>query len=306
MELTMASLLKIANVERVPFVWFWPNGAPGCAMMTHDVESPAGLDFCDQLMDLDSAFGIKSAFQLVPEMPHGSTEALWARLRSRGFEVNLHDLSHDGSLFQSELHFRRRATEINRYALEFQCAGFRSGAMYRQQEWFDALEFSYDMSVPNVAHLEPQRGGCCTVMPYFVGGLLELPLTTTQDYSLFHIVGDYSIALWTQQVEMILARNGLGSFITHPDYLFDDRAGRVYSELLAYVAELRARRGVWVALPSEVNDWWRCRDAMTLVRDGLSWRIDGPESRRARLAYASLSEDNRVVYTLDDRQGATP
>ncbi len=40
--------------------------------------------------------------------------------------------------------------------------------MYREQRWFDAFEFSYDMSVPNAAHLEPQRGGCCTVMPYFL------------------------------------------------------------------------------------------------------------------------------------------
>ena len=64
--------------------------------------------------------------------------------------------------------------------------------MYREQGWFDAFEFSYDMSVPNAAHLEPQRGGCCTVMPYFVGDILELPLTTAQDYTLFHILNDYS------------------------------------------------------------------------------------------------------------------
>ncbi|MFL4245770.1 hypothetical protein, partial [Escherichia coli] len=82
--------------------------------------------------------------------------------------------------------FLERAKEINRYAREFQCGGFRSGAMYREQQWYDAFEFSYDMSVPNVAHLEPQRGGCCTVMPYFIGKILELPLTTIQDYSLFH------------------------------------------------------------------------------------------------------------------------
>ena len=100
--------------------------------------------------------------------------------------------------------------------------------MYREQQWFEAFEFSYDMSVPNVAHLEPQRGGCCTVMPYFVGNLLELPLTTTQDYSLFHILGSYSTALWRQQIELIMARNGLVSFIAHPDYLCDDRAKGVY------------------------------------------------------------------------------
>ena len=37
--------------------------------------------------------------------------------------------------------------------------------MYRNQDWYDVFEFSYDMSVPNVAHLDPMRGGCCTVMP---------------------------------------------------------------------------------------------------------------------------------------------
>ena len=122
------------------------------------------------------------------------------RLRARGFEVNLHDLNHDGHLFADQDAFLRHARRINDYAPEFGCRGFRSGAMYREQDWFEAFEFSYDMSVPNVAHLEPQRGGCCTVMPYFIGDLLELPLTTAQDYSLFHILGDYSTTLWKEQI----------------------------------------------------------------------------------------------------------
>jgi hypothetical protein len=68
--------------------------------------------------------------------------------------------------------------------------------VYRNLECFDAFRLDYDMSVPSVAHLDPQRGGCCTVMPYFIGDLVELPLTTTQDYSLFHILGDHSLDLW--------------------------------------------------------------------------------------------------------------
>ena len=79
--------------------------------------------------------------------------------------------------------------------------GFRAGVLYRKQLWYDALDFEYDMSVPNVAHLDPQRGGCCTVMPYFLGNLLELPVTTTQDYCLFNILNDYSINLWERQIE---------------------------------------------------------------------------------------------------------
>ena len=85
------------------------------------------------------------------------------------------------------------------------------------------------MSVPNVAHLEPQRGGCCTVTPYFVGKIVELPLTATQDYSLFHIIGDYSIALWKKQIDLIRKRHGLISFCTHPGYLIEPRARAVYS-----------------------------------------------------------------------------
>jgi hypothetical protein len=218
-------------------------------------------------------------------------------MRRRGFEVNLHDLNHDGYLFHERAEFLKRAAEINRYTRELGCRGFRSGAMYREQDWFDAFEFSYDMSVPNVAHLEPQRGGCCTVMPYFVGNVLELPLTTTQDYSLFHIIGDYSIALWKQQIELILARYGFVSFIAHPDYLIEKRARAVYVDLLEHLKTLRETRHVWMALPADVDRWWRNRRRMTLVeRDG-AWRIEGPDAERARLAYAEL-DGKRVVYRL--------
>ena len=166
MRATMALLLKRAGVTEIPFIWFWPEGAPGCAMMTHDVEGPTGVDvLSSRWRDLDESFGIRSAFQMIPGNPF--ERSVVEDLRRRGFEVNLHDLQHDGYLFQDRERFHRRAAEINRFARQFQCRGFRSGAMYREQAWFDAFEFSYDMSVPNAAHLEPQRGGCCTVMPYF-------------------------------------------------------------------------------------------------------------------------------------------
>ena len=73
-------------------------------------------------------------------------------------------------------------------------------------------------------------------MPYFVGNLLELPLTTTQDYSLFHILGDYSIELWKEEISAVLAANGLISFITHPDYLVEPRALGVYRDLLEHLS----------------------------------------------------------------------
>jgi hypothetical protein len=300
MRSSMALLLTTSGHQKIPFIWFWPDGGRGCAMMTHDVEAPAGLDFCGQLMDLDDSFGIKSSFQIVPEVRYEISEALFAGIRGRGFEVNVHDLNHDGRLFDSREQFQHRAARIKEYAQIFKSRGFRAGAMYRQQGWFGVLEVSYDMSVPNVAHLEPQRGGCCTVMPYFVGNILELPLTTTQDYSLFHILGDYSIALWQKQIELILANNGLITLLSHPDYLIEKRARGVYSDLLAHIRRLRDEGKLWFALPGDVDRWWRSRHLMALVRDGESWRIEGADSDRARVAFATLDNDH-LVFELDGR-----
>jgi hypothetical protein len=297
MRSAMALALRSSGQQRIPFIWFWPDAASAASIVTHDVEGPEGVAFCPQLMDLDDAFCIKSSFQVVPELRYPDSTSLLDGLRGRGFEVNVHDLNHDGHLFHSRGQFLQRAAEINRYAQEFKSSGFRSGGMYREQAWFDLLNVSFDMSVPNAAHLEPQRGGCCTVMPYFVGKILELPLTTTQDYSLFHILNEYSIDLWDRQIEVILAEHGLVTILTHPDYLIEPRAQRVYQDLLRRLCQLRDEQRLWIALPEEVNTWWRRRNEMTLVRRGDSWHIDGADSHRARVAYATL-ENDRVVYTI--------
>ena len=296
-ERVLALSLKGGANKEIPFIWFWPEGASSCAMMTHDVEEPAGRDFCSQLMDLDESFAIKSAFQIVPEVRYDASKQFVGEFAKRGFELNVHDLNHDGALFRDRDQFVRRAQQINSYAAEFGARGFRAGAMYRRQEWYEALDLVYDMSVPNVAHLEPQRGGCCTVMPYFIGPILELPLTTIQDYSLFHILGDYSIDLWKQQIKVIMGRNGLASFIVHPDYIIKRRARAVYIELLEELAILRENDGLWIALPSEIYQWWRNRGQMRLVRDGKSWKIEGPDADRARVAFASL-RDGQVRYRI--------
>src|SRR5256886_16664984 len=38
--------MEVQGIRRVPFVWFWPDGAMSCAVMTHDVEQLAGRRFC--------------------------------------------------------------------------------------------------------------------------------------------------------------------------------------------------------------------------------------------------------------------
>lgn len=298
LERLLVLAMKARGIEKIPFIWFWPSGARSCAIVTHDVETAAGVDFCSQLMDLNDSFDIKTSFQIVPERRYTVEQSFLENIRQRGFEVNIHDLDHDGHLFDEYNEFRRRAERINDYGKRFGAQGFRSAVLYRNTDWFDALDFSYDMSIPSVAHLDPQRGGCCTLFPYFIGKILELPLTMVQDYSLFHILNEYSISRWKEQISLIRKCHGLMSLIIHPDYIIERRARRVYAELLQYLSGLRSQGETWLALPGEVAAWWRQRSEMNLVNDGGTWRIAGPGRERATVAYAVLAGDE-LTYDVE-------
>jgi hypothetical protein len=290
--------MKALGVARVPFIWFWPDRSNGCAMMTHDVETKRGLDFCPDLMDLNDSYQIKSSFQIVPAERYKASSELLKEIKSRNFEVNVHDWNHDGRLYLERTEFLRRAALINEAAEAFGADGFRSGALYRNADWYDAYKFSYDMSVPNVGHFDPQRGGCCSIMPYFIGRILELPVTTIQDYSLFHIRGDYSIDLWKRQISFILKNHGLASCIVHPDYIIECKARSTYAQLLEYLKELKSSQGLWIARPKEIDAWWRQRNEMKLVERSGEWRIEGEGKERASVAYATSNGD-QITYSFD-------
>jgi len=132
-------------------------------------------------------------------------------------------------------------------------------------------------------------------MPYFINDLLELPVTATQDYSLFHILGTYSLDLWKRQISQIMQQHGLINFIVHPDYLDTADARDTYKDLLGYLVQLRGEAGLWIPLPGEVDTWWRQRSKMKINSVNGEWRIEGEGAERATLAYAVMKQD-RVCY----------
>jgi hypothetical protein len=90
-----------------------------CAIVTHDVETEAGRDRCSWLMDEDDQYQIKASFQIVPEERYAVPSSFLEAIRARGFEINVHDLNHDGRLFSSREEFIRRAERINGYLQAF-------------------------------------------------------------------------------------------------------------------------------------------------------------------------------------------
>ncbi len=139
-------------------------------------------------------------------------------------------------------------------------------------------------------------------MPYFIGDVLELPVTTIQDYTLFHVLGERSIDLWKAQTELILRENGLMSFNIHPDYVIGHDTFAVYKSLLKYLRDLCRKTPIWFVLPSQVDSWWRARNKMSVVKDGNFWRIAGDGAERAVLAFAK-NVDGNLNYELAQAPG---
>lgn len=291
----LLAVMRCGGVEEVPFVWFWPDGKKGCVTMTHDVETGRGRDYTASMIEIERREGFVASYEIVPECRYDVPPEYLGMIRDAECEVCVHDLNHDGRLFADQSTFDARIDRVNEYGRRFGARGFRSAVMYRRSEWMPRLRYSYDMSFPNVGHLDPQRGGCCTVFPYFIDHLLELPLTATQDYTQLHVLSGDALDLWRRQADLVLAQHGLLSFIIHPDYVIEPRGAELHRRLLAMLRGLVEERDLWSALPGEIDRWWRTRAAMELVQMGGRWVVVGPGSERAHVAWARISGDGVEV-----------
>jgi GT2 family glycosyltransferase len=286
----------------LPIVADWPEGRRFAAILTHDVEGLAGVENVARLIDLERRHGFVSSWNFVAEW-YPLDRALLDRVRAAGCEVGLHGIRHDCKLFESRGNFEAELPAIRRYLAEWDAVGFRSPATHRDARWMPELGALYDSSFPDTDPFEPQAGGCCSILPYFLDDLVELPITLVQDHTLWDILRETSIDLWTLKTDWIAANGGLVNVITHPDYLDTPARLRMYEEFLEYLAaRLRQLQG-WHALPREVAGWWRLRSALRCVEDGDGTRIEGKGAERARPAWAQLLDDE-VAVELEPPPGA--
>ena len=280
---SLAALLRLyvrcavdaAGRDALEFTWFWPHGARAAFILTHDVESAAGLRNAVRVADLEEERGLRSSFNIVGDH-YPIDQGIVRELAGRGFELGVHGIHHDRSLFSSRAEFERQLPLLREHAAELGARGFRSPATHRVWAWLGELPVDYDCTVPMSDPYEPQPGGCCSPWPFFIGDVIELPYTLPQDHTTFTLLGERTIDLWVRQLDRVEAAAGLAQCVSHPDpgYLGDPDREALYAEFLDVVAE---RPGLWRALPREVASWWRRRDAGLAGVEG--WV--GVASRRA-------------------------
>lgn len=275
----------------------WPEGKQFAVVLTHDVEGQKGLDRCRQLMELESQHGFRSSFNFVPEGEYRVDAALREELNQRGFEVGVHDLHHDGSLYRSREQFVEQSRRINGYLKEWRATGFRAGFMFHNLQWLHDLDVRYDASTYDVDPFEPQSDNMGTIFPFWVEGeggrgYMELPYTLVQDSTIFLLLRERTIDLWKRKVDWVAEHGGMVLLNTHPDYIgfglhestWDEFPSAFYAELLDYIRTKYANR-YWQALPREVAAY------------GAGFKPKPPAPRRhvAMITHSFYEGDTRVV-----------
>ena len=237
---------------------FWPERRRFGFILTHDVEGPRGVENIPRLLEIERRHGLCSSWNFVAE-DYPIDPDLFPALREAGCEIGLHGLHHDGLLFADRTSFAAQLPGIHCVMQEWGAVGFRSPATQREPAWMSELSCLYDSSFPDTDPFEPQSGGCCSIWPFFLDDLVELPITMVQDHTLFEILRETSIERWVEKSEWVAANHGLVNVLVHPDYLLSDRRLDLYEQLLVHLAGLP---GGWHALPRDVACWWRSRASL--------------------------------------------
>ncbi len=243
----------------------WPDGKKFALVLTHDVEGQRGLDRCESLLALEEGLGLRSSFNFIPEGSYKTPPELRQNLISKGFEVGVHDLRHDGKLYRSKTTFVSHAVRINEYLKNWNAVGFRSGFMHHDLDWLHGLNVQYDASTFDTDPFEPQPEPHGTIFPFWVEDrstgrkYVELPYTLPQDSTLFLVLRERTIDIWKRKLDWVVQHGGMVLLNTHPDYMEFGEASAggssypasYYSNLLSYVKEKYAGQ-YWACLPKEM------------------------------------------------------
>ncbi len=283
--------LRRKGVDRIPIVGLWPHACGAAWILTHDVEGPLGVQNIPRVLEIEQRHGLVSSWNFVAEA-YPTPAHTFELLREAGCEIGLHGVRHDGKLFQSRERFEAELGRIRRYMAEWGAVGFRSPATHRRADWMHELGCLYDSSFPDTDPFEPQPGGCCSILPFMLGDVVELPITLVQDHTLWEILRQSTIELWRRKSEWVIANHGLVSLITHPDYLTTPARLEMYDELLAYLA---AQADCWHALPRDVATWWRARGRMRCEPPGAPSRVAPDPEGRASVWWAR-DDGDRIVF----------
>ena len=275
--------IKEKTKNKIPYIGFWPKGKFAICL-THDCDSSSSFKNIKKIRELEKRYGFNSSWNILSKKYKIDYKKL-KQLEKDGCEIGVHGYTHDASLaFLPRKEIERRInysiTKLSRFEVE----GFRSPQLKRNRRFLNILAnyFLYDTSVPNSEYKSSLaiRTGSCTLFPFFIENMVEIPLTMPQDFTLIYTMElskNKILKIWKEKIDLIRELNGLVCLNTHPDdYLVgNDKYLEIYEKILKYLS----KQDSWNVLPREIAEWWKERSHCKLKGK----KIIG--SNRAKIEY---------------------
>ncbi|MCL4797890.1 MAG: glycosyltransferase [Bryobacteraceae bacterium] len=266
-------------------------------MLSHDVEGAKGLKRVKRLVEMNASYGFRASFNFVPEGGgYRVSDELRAELERAGCEVGVHGLSHDGRMYFSKERFAREVGRIQEYVKEWGASGFRSPLMHRQMRWMHLLGTEYDASTFDTDPFEPMPDRAGTIFPFWIngedgGGLVELPYTLVQDFTLFKVLEEKTVEIWKRKLDWVAERGGMALLNTHPDYMCmegnpeqDEYPVALWEEFLEY------------AVRKYGGEFWHgtLREVARYYRSAIPAESRNTRKRVCMITHSFYENDNRV------------
>ena len=224
----------------------WPNNNKCCFIATHDMETETSFRNISVIREIEKRYNFNSSWNVLSNKYNLNFKKLNILVKD-GCEIGIHGYNHDGKLsFLNKKGVAKRLNHAKTTFARFKPTSFRSPILMRNESFLKELSnyFECDSSVPDTDILSPlaKRSGCCTVFPFMINNMVEVPLTLPQDYRLIYTLNlnpNKMLKLWKEKVNYIYNVGGIINILTHPDdYLTgNERYLRVYERLLHYISK---------------------------------------------------------------------
>ena len=218
------------------------DGRPVPLLLTHDVDTPAGLATLPRLLAVEEALGLASLVLLVTHRYAWDRAAL-ARLAERGHAFGVHDTTHDNRLaYLPPPAVEARIGQAQAALGALDCGAFRAPAFLRSPSLYEGIHrrVRVDLSTNDSALVWPHPGdGLGSPFPVRYRQMACVPTTLPRDGELLALGLDRDAALdLCRRKAAQLARVGAPAvLLTHPDPTFTDTAERLetYGRLLEHL-----------------------------------------------------------------------